>query len=152
MTRERHVALHESRRELEHFDNHRETYERRDRVHHLTRIGMGVDEIATKIGIVDRTVHRDRTRPAAPQRPRLYSSVVSDERAAQLEETADLALRLAVALKEEDPTIVWGGLTRLDRRRLQELAVIALAAIPVDVPISQLLGWVAELREAGNAS
>lgn len=143
---ELHPALRESRRELEHFDRHRDRYERRDRVKHLTRIGMDADDIAQAIGISDQTVQRDRGRPPAPQRPRLYNAALaSDERVRELEDTADLAIRLAAILRDEDPCITWGALTRLSARQLKELAVIALAAIPVKLTRDELLEWVEPL-------
>lgn len=145
---ERHPALYESRRELERFDHHRERYERRDRVHALTRIGMPQEEIATVVGIHERQVSRDVSAGPPPSRPRLYNpDLASEARVVELESTADLTLRLAAVLREEDPCLTWGALTRLDRRQLQELAVIALAAIPVDSTPDQLLGWVETLAK-----
>lgn len=146
---EKHPALRGARRELARFDSNRDRYERRDRVHHLTRIGMSADEIAPIIGVTDRTVDRHRAKPATPQRPRLYDgAAVSDERAEDLEDGADLTLHLAAVLREEDPCLVWSTLTRLSRRKLQELAVIALAAIPVDMTQAELLAWVNALPAA----
>jgi hypothetical protein len=146
---ELHPTLKAARRELEHFDAHRELYERRQRVHHLTRIGMSADEIATAIGVGGRTVARHRDRPAPPQRPLLYDgAAVTDERAQQLEDAADLALHLAAVLREEDPTVVWGALSRLNYRQVREIAVIALAAIPVEMTQAQLLAWVMDLPAA----
>jgi hypothetical protein len=146
---EQHQALRASRRELAYFDDNRDAYERRDRVHHLTRIGMSDDEIAVVVGIAERNVTRHRGKPPAPRRPRLYNgAAVSDERAAELEACADLALRLSVVLRDEDPTIVWGALTRLSSRQLKELAVIALASIPIDATPGELLAWVNDLPAA----
>jgi hypothetical protein len=133
---ELHPTLKAARRELEHFDAHRELYERRQRVHHLTRIG-------------GRTVARHRDRPAPPQRPLLYDgAAVTDERAQQLEDAAELALHLAAVLREEDPTVVWGALSRLNYRQVREIAVIALAAIPVEMTQAELLAWVMDLPAA----
>jgi hypothetical protein len=146
---ELHPALRGARSELRHFDTNRDQYERRDRVKHLTRIGRSADEIAQAVGATDRTVNRDRAKPPPPQRPRMYDGAnVSDERAHQLEETADLTLRLAAVLRDEEPAVVWGSLIRLDRRQLQELAVIALAAIPTESTRDTLLAWVNELPAA----
>lgn len=137
-----------SRRELAHYDNKRDVYERRTRVQNLAKTGHTQRQIAVITGMDKRQVHRELTAPPPPQRPRLYSSAVSDKRVRQLEETADLALNLAAILRDEDPTLIWGTLTRLGHRRLQELAVIALAAIPVDQTRDQLLGWVSQLSES----
>jgi hypothetical protein len=49
---------------------------------------------------------------------------------------------LACRLRDEDPQLVWEALELLDRSDLQELAVTALAALPVDSEISELFGWV----------
>lgn len=146
---EHHPALRGARNALRPYDTDRDLHERRDRVHHLTRIGKSADEIAEIIGITDRTVNRHRAKPPAPQRPRLYDGArVTEERAQQLEDTADFALHLATVLRDEDPTVVWGSLCRLDRRQLQELAAIALAAIDVDMTRDELLAWVNQLPAA----
>ncbi|OBK22528.1 hypothetical protein [Mycobacterium asiaticum] len=146
---EHHPALRGARNALRHFDTDRDLHERRDRVHHLTRIGLSDDQIAARLDITDRTVVRHRGKPPAPQRPRLYDGArVTDERARQLEDTADFALHLATVLRDEDPTVVWGSLCRLDRRQLQELAAVALAAIPVDMTRDELLAWVNQLPAA----
>lgn len=141
-----HPALRAARRELAHFDVNRELYERRDKVHHLTRLGLSAEEISLEIGLSGRGVERHRVKPPAPQRPLLYDGAsVSDRRAAELEDMADFALQLAVVLRDEDPLISWGALCRLDRRRLQELTVIACCLIPPDMTKEQLLGWVRPL-------
>lgn len=141
--------LREARSELKHFDTNRDLYERRDRVHHLTRLGLSEEEISLAIGLSDRGVARHRAKPPSPQRPRLYDGAsVSDDRAADLEGGVELVLQLATILRDEDPALVWGSLIRLDRRKLQELAVIALAAIPVDQTRQQLYAWVSGLPAA----
>ncbi|MGV8064598.1 DUF7368 family protein [Mycobacterium kansasii] len=141
--------LRASRMELAHFDTNRELYERRDKVHQLTRLGLSAEEISREIGLSGRNVERHRVKPPAPQRPHLYdASGVSDERARQLEQTAVLVLQLAAVLRDEDPALVWGSLIRLGERRLREFAVIALAAIPVDMSRDQLLSWVLDLPAA----
>lgn len=146
---ELHPALRAARSELQHYETNRDLYERRDRIHHLAAIGLSDPEIAERVGVVDRTVIRHRQAPPSPQRPRLYDGAgVSDERAQQLEDTADLALHLAAILRDEDPTVVWGSLIRLGHRQLQELAVIALSAIPVDMSRDELLAWVNDLPAA----
>lgn len=149
---ENHPSLRDARRELQHFDTNRDRYERRRRVQHLTGIGMPHREVAVVVGINERLVARDATAPAPPQRPRLYNAeLANDERVNELEAGADLALWLAQLLRDEDVTVVWGALSRLNRRQLQELAVTALAAIPIDQTKSQLLGWVADLPAAKSA-
>lgn len=144
------LPLREARLELQDYDLHRDLYERRNQVHYLTKVGKTAEEIAHELVIASRNVVRHRNAPPAPQPTRLYdASTVTDERAADLEDGADLAMRLAVVLRDEDPALVWGSLIRLDRRKLQELCVIALCAIPVQMTKEQLLGWVRPLaREA----
>lgn len=137
-------ALKASRRELEHFDSHRDLYDRRRRIQLLSGMGMEDMEIEQAMGLPRKSAFYHKNQPPPPTRPLLYDSRVSDQRAEELESRADLALRLAVILRDEDPAIVWGTLCRLSRRELQELAVIALAAIPVDATRRELLGWVEE--------
>lgn len=146
-------ALDETRRALEHFDNNRELYERRRRVQLLAGMGMTNEEVACETGIPRKHVSYHKSKPPPPQRPRLYdANAVSDERAQQLEQRADDTLRLAAVLRDEDPTLVWGTLIRLDRRQLQELTMIALAAIPIDATRRELLGWVADLTTSTKDS
>lgn len=143
---EKHPALRGARRELQHFDTHRDRYDRVERVQYLTGMGMPQREVAVVVGIHERQVARDAVAPMPPQRPRLYDGAgVSDRRADELEERAELTLRLSAILREEDPTIVWGALCRLTQRQLQELTMIALAAIPIDATRRELLGWVENL-------
>lgn len=143
MTTAEPLPLREARIELAQFDTNRDQYELRRKVHHLTREGRSAQDIAAALGVTDRTVDRHRMKPLPPQRPRLYDGqTVSDQRATDLEQCVDLALQLAAVLRDEDPTLVWGSLIRLDRRKLQELTVIALAAIPVDQTRQQLYGWI----------
>ncbi len=147
---EKHPALRAARSELRHFDTYRDLYELRGKVQHLTQVGQSAEEIAVTLGVSDRTVQRHRLQPPPPQRPLLYDGAsVSDERAEDLEAGADLALYLASVLRDEDPLVAWGTLSRLDRRKLQELTVIALCAINIHATKEQLLGWVRRLaREA----
>lgn len=146
MTTAEPLPLREARIELAQFDTNRDQYELRRKVHHLTREGRSAQDIAAALGVTDRTVDRHRMKPLPPQRPLLYDGAsVSDRRAAELEDMADFALQLAVVLRDEDPLISWGALCRLDRRRLQELTVIACCLIPPDMTREQLLGWVRPL-------
>lgn len=145
-------VLESARSELAYFDSNRDRLQRREHIHHLTRIGMSSNEIAAATGVVQRSVVRERSRPPVPHRPLLYDGAsVSQERADQLVEVADLALDLAATLRDEDPCLVWGALARLGERRLRELAVIAIAAIPVDSTRDELLSWVLDLPAAREA-
>lgn len=151
---EQHPALIKARRDLAYFDTWRDTFELRDRVHALIRLGLTTDEIAKRLGVSDRTVQRLKHREPAPQRPQLPAGV-DDSRAGEIEKTALLALRLAEILRDEDPNLVWTALSKLDRQALQELAVIALAAVQVpfgaesaEAVAEQMFSWVLELPVA----
>ncbi len=140
------APLRAARGELEHFDNCRDLYSRRRRIQLLAGSGVGDQEVARMTGVSAKNVGYHKNQPPPPQRPRLYDGAgVSDKRADELESRAELTLRLSAILREEDPTIVWGALCRLTHRQLQELAMIALAAIPIDATRRELLGWVENL-------
>lgn len=142
-------ALREARQELSDYDVNRDAYELRNRIHHLTKIGMSADDIGEQVGLSGRIVVRHRSKPPAPQPPRLYNAAVSSEkRVRELDQRANLTLQLAAILRDEDPCLVWGSLCRLSRRELQEVAVIALAAIPTGRTKHELLSWVMELPAA----
>lgn len=69
-------------------------------------------------------------------------------RAAELEHTAETALDLACRLRDEHPQLTWDALNNLGRDELMALAVILLAAIPVDSTKSELFAWVYDLPAA----
>ncbi|OBJ65951.1 hypothetical protein [Mycobacterium asiaticum] len=143
----RHPVIGESRRELARYDRHREIREQHERVRHLALVGCSEVDSADRLGVCDRTIHRIRHR-AEPDDYRPPLPEPTDERAEQLEGTAELALHLSFLLRDEDPNLVWEVLGRLDRRRLQELTVIALAAIPLDMSRDELYSWVEQLSGA----
>ncbi|AVP42356.1 hypothetical protein SEA_MISHA28_56 [Mycobacterium phage Misha28] len=64
------------------------------------------------------------------------------------ERRATLVTTLAWMVRDEDPSEVWDYLTTLDDAELQRLLVIALAAIDVERPASELWGWVRDLPVA----
>ncbi len=131
------------------YDRHRDERELHSQVRHLALVGRSEVSSSAIVGVCDRTVHRMRHRePPEDYRPPLPDPEVSEERAAELEATAELALHLAFLIRDEDPNLLWEFLSRLDRRRLQELAVITLAAVPVDAALSDLYSWVADLPAA----
>ena len=146
-----HAAITASRRELAHYDRTRETREQHFRVRHLASVGNSDAETAVMLGICDRTMHRIRHRePPAPHRPALPHPD-DDARAAELDDTAQFVLNLACLLHEEDPNLVWGALSRLTRRQLQELAVVALAAIPINGwSATELFDWIHNLPAAAQ--
>lgn len=138
-------ALREARQELSDYDRNRDLYERRDRIHHMTRIGMSETEVATVVGVSDRTVSRHKLKPAVQPR-RLYNpDMAGEERMLELEQTAEFVLELAHILRDEDPTLAWGALCRLSERKLREATMVALAAIPTNHTKDELLHWVRNL-------
>lgn len=125
--------------------------ERRRQVHELTRAGLTANEIADRVGLTPRNVTRNRTLPEPPDNviplpPR--ADEITDERAAELEVAADIAIDLAMRLQEENPLLTWNALERMDRWQLQELAVLLLATVNLDLPKSELFAWVMDLPAA----
>lgn len=125
-------------------------YEKRERIHTLTSEGMSAAEVADVIGISSRNVQRhrgmsvpDNVIPLPPP-----ADEVSDERAAELEVAADVVVDLAQRLQEENPCLVSDTLLRLSHWNLHELAIIALAAVNIHAPKSQLFDWVESLPAA----
>lgn len=72
-----------------------------------------------------------------------YKFDASPRRQRDLEAIARQAMNLAVMLRDEDPQLVWDCLCRLDEHQVRELAAVALAAMPVDRPLSEAFGWLA---------
>lgn len=128
------------------FDRDRDNRERNQRITRMAGEGFTDEEIAVALRISSRHVKRIRngyqtTLPTiAVTRPDL-----SEQRCADLEDAADTALTLACRLRDDDPQIIWDTLTALTRGQLQELAVVMLAAIPIDRTKSELFGWVTDL-------
>lgn len=77
--------------------------------------------------------------------------LVGDSAAAYLSR-AVLVGDLACRLKDEDPSQTWDYLTSLSGSELQKMTMIALAAVPVDKPISEIYGWVCALPVAEGAA
>lgn len=61
---------------------------------------------------------------------------------------AKLVANLAYQVKDEDPAIVWHYLTSLPGSELQRLAMVALAAVPVDQSVAEMFSWVKDLPAA----
>ena len=140
-----HPLVHAAELEVYRQDSHRDLYTTRERIKSMTAGGMSAAEIACAIDMSKRNVVRHRS-AEIPEWPKLVDPAeVSDERADELEETADLAMELAVRLRDENPELVSAVLRRMSRRMLHELAVAALAMVPVDGTVDELLGWVQEL-------
>jgi hypothetical protein len=144
-----HPLLHQARKAVYSLDRDGERRDRRETVHRLVAAGYSSQQIGWELGITDRSVDRHRTSPPIPAPPPLPDhSDVSDALCAELEQLAILAAEMAASLRDENPAVVWHALSQLGRRGIQELAVILLAIIPIDKPLSHLLAWVNELPAA----
>lgn len=67
------------------------------------------------------------------------------------ENRAVIVADLAWQVQDEDPRRVWHYLTSLPGNELQQLMMLALAAIPTDRHVEELWAWVAELPVARTA-
>lgn len=132
------------RRDVYGFDSRWEIHQRTAKVHRLVGQGVPVSEIAPRVGMAPRNVERHKRKPF-PGRPELISGDVSVQREAELEDVAELAAQLAASLRDENPLIVAGTLDALTRKQLQELCTVALAMVPVDRSLRELLSWVQDL-------
>lgn len=136
-------AVSTAEKDYRHFDSHRERNDIIDEVHRLTNAGVSAVAIAGIVGMSDRQVQRLRTVEPVPKRWYRYDR--SEIRSERLERTADAALDLACRLRDEDPQLVFRSIELLDRQALQELAMVLLAAVPVDRSKDQIFGWVEEV-------
>lgn len=143
------LAVRDAERDYSRFDRHRDRERLRRKVTHLDKAGHSSAEIAVNVGMDASQVRRitrgavDPTHRPDPVNP----PDMSDGHCRQLERTADMVLELACRLRDEDPQIIWDTLRNLGRGDLQELAVIALAAIPVDKPKTEVFAWVYQIGE-----
>lgn len=141
------VAVRDAVYDYRRFDRYRDRHWQRTRVQRLASTGMPTADIAADTNMSTETVQRiirgdiDPTHRPEPVTP----PNLSEEHCEHLERTADHALKLACRLRDDDPQIVWDALSRLDRHQLQELAVVLLAAVPVDHTRKQIFGWVQQL-------
>jgi len=111
-----------------------------EEVQRLTAAGVSAMAISTLLGMSERNVQRLRGEQL-PTRG-WYQFDTTLRRQSKLERTADTVLNLACRIRDEDPELVYRALDNLDRENLLEVAMIALAAIPVDVTKDELFGWV----------
>lgn len=143
------IAVRDADRKYSRFDRHRDRETLRRIVTQLAAQGFTNAEIAPHVGLQTKQVNHitsgriNTSHKPAPVNPRDYS----DRHCRQLEHTATIAIDLACRLRDEDPQIVWDALTALNRRHLQELAVIALAAIPVNTTKNEIFAWVNKIGE-----
>lgn len=117
-----------------------------DEVNRLSRAGVSHDTIGELMGLnVRQVIRMVNGHVAQPNPPARYKFSTKEARVNRMEAMADAALKLAFMQRDEDPQIVWDTLVELDRQALQELTAVALAAIPVDMPKSQIFAWVEEM-------
>jgi hypothetical protein len=136
-------AVSTAEKDYRKFDFHRERNDIIDEVHRLTNAGVSAVAIAGIVGMSDRQVQRLRTVEPVPKRWYRYDR--SEIRSERLERTADAALDLACRLRDEDPQLVFRSIELLDRQALQELAMVLLAAVPLDRSKDEIFGWVEEV-------
>lgn len=147
------VAMSRSRTEVAAQDMWRDHNEKHASVLRLTSIGLSAREIADAVGISERHVVRLRSQPLRSDVPHLPDPRdITDRRADEFDLLARKAFEWAGVLRDEDPVIVWEALSRLSRQRLQELVVVALAMVPSEATLREVLAWVIELGEAGEPS
>ena len=109
-------------------------------VHRLTKAGVSAMAIATLLGISHRQVQR--IRGCTPPTQRFYEFKTSDNRARELERTAEAAIDLACRIRDEDPQLVFRSLDLMERQPLMELAMILLAGFPIDLTVDEIFEWV----------
>lgn len=126
------------------FDKHRDRAALRRTVTELATRGFTAAEISPHVNLNEQQVRHilcgrisDQHRPD-PVNPRN----LSEQHCAQLERTADAALKLACRLRDEDPQITWDALSHMGRRDLQELAVVLLAAVDINKPKTEIFDWI----------
>ena len=136
-------AVSTAEKDYRKFDSHRERNDIIDEVHRLTNAGVSAVAIAGIVGMSDRQVQRLRSVEPVPKRWYRYDR--SEIRSERLERTADAALDLACRLHDEDPQLVYRSIELLDRQALQELAMVLLAAVPLDRSKDEIFGWVEEV-------
>jgi hypothetical protein len=112
-------------------------------VHRLTAAGVSAMAISTLLGMSERNVQRLRGE-ALPSRG-WYEFDKGTRRQSKLERTADDVINLACRIRDEDPELVYRSLENLATPELLEVAMIALAAIPVHVTKDEIFGWVEEV-------
>jgi hypothetical protein len=100
---------------------------------------MSALSIATLLGISDRQVQRIRGAEEPAQK--FYQFDTSDQRARELERTANAVIDLACRMKDEDPQLVFKAIELMDEDALRELLMVALAGIPIHMTAEQLFGW-----------
>lgn len=140
------VAIRDATKGYSRFDKHRDRDVLRRTVTELDIRGHTANEIAVHVGLLQGQVTNILRGRIADHRPAPVNPPdLSDEHCTHLERTADAALKLACRLRDEDPQLTWDALSALNRRDLQKLAVVLLAAVPIDQPKNEIFAWVYQL-------
>jgi len=142
-------AILEADRTYSRFNLNRDRLNTMLEVRRLAATGLEQKNIAASVGVTAGQVRRILSGQAPePKAVSIPAYDLSDRHAKQLEHTADIALGLACRLRDEHPQLTWDALNNLDHVDLMKLAVILLAAIPIDRTKSELFAWVYDLPAA----
>lgn len=117
-------------------------------VRRLSRAGVTHSTIAQLMGMSDRNVERILADEVADVKSApMLEFDTSREHGEKLERTVESTVELAMRLRDEDPSMVYEVGRMLDRHTLIETWMVALAAMPIDRPRSEIFGWVEQLGE-----
>lgn len=123
--------------------------QRRITIHSLTRAGYSAREIAGMVGITQRNVVRARKLPLPGDLPKLPAPhEIRVDRASEMAKFAEIVTGLAFRLRDQDPRVVRQALRLLSRNTIEELFIVALAAIDVDSELTEIYSWVLDLPAA----
>jgi hypothetical protein len=141
------VAIRKADDTYPRFDRHRDRNQLRRTVIELNTRGFTAKQISHYVGLNEQQIrHIICGRVDTGHKPQPVNPPnLSDEHCAQLERTADAALKLACRLRDEDPQLTWDALTHMGRGDLQELAVVLLAAVDITKPAREIFAWVDQL-------
>ena len=138
------AAIRKADRHYRSLDAHRDRATMLREIRRMDAGGATRQDTADRVGMSERSIVRllDESPPIPPP---LSTFDLSEPHCRRLEATATIAADLACRLRDDDPRITWDALGRLDRDALQELAVVLLAAMPIDAQLTQTFGWVIAL-------
>ena len=115
-------------------------------IRRLDSIGVKRETIAELMHMTPRNIERivgGQVRDV--KAPKMHTYNKRAEHANKLERTAEATLELACRLRDEDPGFVYDVGQNLDRQSLIEMWMVALAAMPIDLPKSEVFRWVEEM-------
>lgn len=116
-----------------------------DEILRLTDAGVSAKAIAVLVGMSDRQVVRIRNNQVQqPRQSMSYEFDCSEIRAKHLDKVADSAIDVACRIRDEDPQLIYDALARMHKHDLIELAMVALAAMPVDQTKTEIFAWLEE--------